>query len=89
MKERRTCSKFKPWLYFSMELILFITIAFILSKVVGLYVSSHFYLLTGIAVVAYLLYHTQAIQRLERVLERTNDVRKVKLRERYEDVIVG
>ena len=87
MEERRSCSKIKPWLYFFMELLLFATIAFIVSKVAGLYISARLSLLAGIAVVLYLLYYTKAIQRLERVLKRTNDVRKAKLRERYKESI--
>ena len=87
MKERRTCSKVKPWLYFSMELSIFATVAFIISKIVELYVSPHYALVAGLAVVALLLYRTRAIQRLERVLERTEEVRKVKVRQRYEKFV--
>ena len=87
MKERRTCSKVKPWLYFSMELTIFAAVAYIVSKIVEFYLSPHYTLVTGLAVVTLLLYRTRAIQRLERVLERTEEVRKVKVRQRYEKFI--
>ncbi len=84
MKERRSCSKLKPWLYFTLELVLFATIALIVYRVVHLYVSPHFSEMAGIFTITVLLYRTKAIQRLERVLERTEEVRRTKVRERYE-----
>ncbi len=84
MKERRSCSKIKPWIYFGMEMVLFITVAMIVAKVVEFYVSAHYGLIAGVFTTAVLLYKTKAVTRLERVLERTEEVRKTKVRERYE-----
>jgi len=86
MRERRSCSKVKPWIYFLMELTIFTMIALIVVKMVEHYTSYHNTLLLGISIVAALLYKTRAIQRLERVLERTEEVRKVKVRERYRNI---
>ena len=86
MRERRSCSKVKPWIYFLMELTIFTMIALIVVKMVEYYTSYHNTLLLGISIVAALLYKTKAIQRLERVLERTEEVRKVKVRERYRNI---
>ena len=57
MQERRTCSKVKPWLYFLIKLVIYLSIA------------------------------TMIIFYFERVLKRTDSVRKVKVKERYKDEI--
>ena len=84
-EERRSCSKVKPWIYFSMELTIFSMIATIITKAVSHYASYHNELLMGISIVALLLYKSRAIQRLEQVLERTEEVRRVKVIERYQN----
>jgi len=84
MKERRSCSKLKLWLYFLLELILFLTLAMIIYKIIELYVSSNFSLAAAIFTLVMLLYRTKSVQRLERILEQTSEVRKTKVKERYE-----
>ena len=81
MEERRTCSKVKPWLYFLMELVIYLSIAtmiiFYFGRDLGIPLSLLF--------VGGIIYYTKSFQRLERILKRTDDVRQVKVKERYED----
>jgi len=86
MKERRSCSKLKPWVYFLMELSIFSMISFIAIKVIESFTSYHQGILLGALIMGGLLYKTKAVQRLERVLERTEEVRRVKVRERYQKI---
>jgi hypothetical protein len=85
MKERRSCSKLKPWIYFLMELSIFVMISFIVTKIAEYYLSYHHGLLLGMVITSAMLYKTKAVERLERVLERTEEVRRVKVRERYQN----
>ena len=85
MKERRSCSKVKPWLYFSLELLLFVMIGSIIALMVG----GKYGVYAGILLIFAMLYKTRAVQRLERVLERTEEVRRAKVRERYEELNEG
>jgi Na+-transporting methylmalonyl-CoA/oxaloacetate decarboxylase beta subunit len=89
MQERRSCSKLKPWIYFLMELLIFSMISFIMVKLVEYYLAYNHGVLLGMLMVGLMLYKTRAVERLEHVLERTEEVRRVKIRQRYEDVIVG
>ena len=81
MEERRTCSKVKPWIYFLMELVIYFSIAtiiiFYFGRDMGIPLSLFF--------VGGIIYYTKSFQRLERILKRTDDVRQVKVKERYED----
>ena len=79
MKERRSCSRLKPWIYFALEFLLFSMLAAIVAMMIG----GKYGLYIALLLVAALLYKTRAIQRLERVLERTEEVRIAKVRERY------
>jgi len=83
MEERRTCSKVKPWLYFLMELVIYLSIAtmiiFYFGRDLGIPLSLLF--------VGGIIYYTKSFQRLERVLRRTHTLRKVKVKERYKDEI--
>jgi len=79
-EERRSCSKVKPWIYFLLEL----TIYSSFGAVIGMLVGGHFALPAAVIVIVLALYKTKAISRLERVLERTDDVRKTKIKQRYE-----
>jgi len=79
MIERRSCSTIKPWLYFFMEMSIFISlgifIVIILGRNIGLPVALLF--------IAAIVYKSRAFQRLEKVLERTKDVKRVKMQEKY------
>jgi len=86
MKERRTCSRLKPWIYFLMELTLFGIISLATAKIITIYTSSYA-LLSGLTVMALLLYKSKAMQRLEFVLHRTEEIRKVKVRQKYRNQI--
>jgi len=83
MEERRSCSRIKPWIYFGLEL----TIFMILGAMVGVFVGGKLALPTAIGFVVAALYKTQAVQRLERVLERTEEVRVARIRQKYQQHI--
>ena len=83
MAERRTCSRVKPWIYFLMELTIFVT----LGAMIVAYVDSNLGFPIALIFVAALIYKTRSFQRLEKVLERTRAVRKSKIQEKYGDDI--
>ena len=69
-----------------MELSIFSMISFIVMKIIEYNTSYNNTLMPGIMIVVALLYKSRAVQRLERVLERTEEVRRVKVRERYREL---
>ena len=83
MAERRSCSRIKPWIYFLMELTIFVSIGAMIIAYMGNKVGFPLALIF----VAGLIYKTKSFQRLENVLERTRAVRKSKIQEKYGDDI--
>ena len=78
-EERRSCSKLKPWIYFMMEMTLFVMIGYIVMRIVG----GEYGAMAGALIVIGMTYKTRAVQRLERVLERTEEVRRAKIIAKY------
>jgi len=78
-EERRSCSKLKPWIYFSMEMTIFMMAGYIIMRLVGEPYGQG----VGVLFVIGMTYKTRAVQRLERVLERTEEVRRVKIIAKY------
>jgi len=79
MIERRSCSTIKPWLYFFMEMGIIISLGIFIVIILGRN--------TGVPVallfIATIVYKSRAFQRLEKVLKRTKDVKRVKMKEKY------
>jgi hypothetical protein len=68
-----------------MELTIFSMLSLIMTRVIVSYTPIHQnMLLIGIILMILFLYKSKAIQRLERVLERTEEIRRVKVLERYQ-----
>jgi hypothetical protein len=68
-----------------MELTIFSMLSLIITRAIDCYTPLHQNIVIGISIVALFLYKSKAIQRLERVLERTEEVRRVKVMERYQN----
>jgi uncharacterized membrane protein len=83
MQERRSCSKIKPWIYFFLELGIYIA----LGAMVGLLIGGEMSVPVTLLFVVLALYKTKSVQRLNRVLDRTEEVRKRKIKERYSEHI--
>jgi len=82
-EERRSCSRIKPWIYFFLELSIYLA----LGATIGLLIGGEMSVPATLLFVVLALYKTKSIQRLNRVLDRTEEVRKRKIRERYSEHI--
>jgi len=80
-KERRSSSKAKAWMFFLLEMAIFIS----LGTMAIFFLDIKFGLPAALLLVAGLIYKTKSFQRLEKVLGRTQDVRHAEMQKKYGD----
>jgi len=79
VKERRTSSRVKPWIFLFLELSIYISMgAFIIF-----YLGNNIGLPLALAFVAGMIYKTKTFQRMEKILERNQKLKKEELIEQY------
>ncbi len=79
VKERRSSSRLKPWIFLSLELSIYISMgAFIM-----LYFGNNTGLPLALVFIAGMIYKTKTFQRLERIFGRTREVKKEELIKQY------
>jgi len=79
VKERRNSSRIKPWIFLFLELSIYLSMgAFII-----LYFGNNTGLPLALAFVAGMIYKTKTFQRMEKILERNQKLKKDELIEQY------
>jgi hypothetical protein len=81
MVERRSSSKVKAWMFFLLELAIFIS----LGAMIIFFLGTKFGLPAALLLVGGLIYKTKSFQRLEKILRRTEDIRRNEMQEKYGD----
>lgn len=79
VKERRSSSRVKPWIFLFLELSIYISI----GALIIIYFGNDTGLPLALAFVAGMIYKTKTFQRLERIFERTEKLKKDELIEQY------
>jgi hypothetical protein len=79
MVERRSSSRAKAWIFFLLELAIFIS----LGAMIIYFLGTKLGLPAALLLIGGLVYKTKSFQRLEKVLGRTKDVRRAEVQEKY------
>ena len=79
VKERRSSSRVKPWIFLFLELSIYISMGAFLI----VYFGNNTGLPLALAFVAGMIYKTNTFQRMERIFERTEKLKKEELIEQY------
>jgi len=83
VRERRTCSKLKPWIYFLLEMIIYISLSAVLFILISLFVNINVAVPAVLLFMGFIIIKTRSFQRLENILARTENVKWAKMLQKY------